>query len=205
MNNLSVNCFENDQDEGKAWKWISQGLSEGDYVDETLLKFLSNQTDDLEIPNDDYFDGLVDKLKGLDIGILLQNICEQLVTKQIPKDVQTSFWTKLTLKFLEKQCKQENGGNPVDRILAQGRLNYHLSVMAQVYAANKKFMMGEGLFRQSIESLSSSPILPMQPIGLIQAKTKYAKMLMKVPKRENEASRVLEEADQMKIDLKIDS
>ena len=102
MNNLSVNCFENDQDEGKAWKWISQGLSEGDYMDETLLKFLSNQTDDLEIPNDDYFDGLVEKLKGLDIGILLQNICEQLVTKQIPKDVQTSFWTKLTLKFLEK-------------------------------------------------------------------------------------------------------
>lgn len=98
-----------------------------------------------------------------------------------------------------------NEGNAFEKIIAKGRLDKHLSVMAEVYAANKKFMMGEGLFRESIEQLSSTPILPMQPMSLIQAKTKYGNMLLKVPKREGEANRILEEVAEMKKEMEIDS
>ena len=59
MNNLSVNCFENDQDEVKGWKWISQSLTDGEQVDETLQKFIIGG-DDLEIPSDDYFESIVE-------------------------------------------------------------------------------------------------------------------------------------------------
>ena len=98
-----------------------------------------------------------------------------------------------------------NENNGIERAISKGRLNNHLGVMAEVYAANKKFMMGEGLFRESIEQLSSAPILPMQPMSLIQAKTKYGNMLLKVPKREGEAKRILEEVDEMKKEMKINS
>lgn len=85
-NNLSVNCFENDADDVKGWKWISQSLSEGDQVDETLQQFIDGGQD-LKIPNDDYFESLVDLLKEQDIALILQNVCEHLVSKQTPKDV----------------------------------------------------------------------------------------------------------------------
>jgi metal-dependent hydrolase (beta-lactamase superfamily II) len=41
----------------------------------------------LMIPNDDYFESLVDLFKEQDIALVLQNVCEHLVSKQIPKDV----------------------------------------------------------------------------------------------------------------------
>ena len=85
-NNLSVNCFENDADDVKGWKWISQSLSEGDQVDETLQQFIDGGQD-LKIPNDDYFESLVDLLKEQDIALILQNVCEHLVSKKTPKDV----------------------------------------------------------------------------------------------------------------------
>jgi hypothetical protein len=44
-----------------------------------------------------------------------------------------------------------NEDNALEKIVAKGLLDKHLSVMAEVYAVNKKFMMGEGLFRESIE------------------------------------------------------
>ena len=89
-NNLSVNCFENDGDDVKGWKWITQSLSEGlDVVDERmeLLQQFIIGGEHLMIPNDDYFESLVDLFKEQDIALILQNVCEHLVSKQIPKDV----------------------------------------------------------------------------------------------------------------------
>jgi hypothetical protein len=43
----------------------------------------------------------------------------------------------------------------------------------------------------------------MQPMSLIQAKTKYGNMLLKVPKREGEANRILEEVAHMKEEMEI--
>ena len=58
--------------------------------------------------------------------------------------------------------------------------------MAAHFASNKKYMMAEGLFRQSIESMSERPTLPYHPLSLAKAKKAYAQMLNEVPKRESE-------------------
>ena len=62
MNNLSVNCFENDQDEGKGWKWISQSLQEWEDKDPIFQSFLEGGQE-LTQPKDDYFESLVERLK----------------------------------------------------------------------------------------------------------------------------------------------
>ena len=74
--------------------------------------------------------------------------------------------------------------------------------MAATFASNKKYMMAEGLFRESIESMSKRPILPYYPLSLAKAKTAYAHMLNELPKRENEGQRILQEAHEIKEEMK---
>jgi hypothetical protein len=74
-------------------------------LDETITEFLDCGKEDLKMPSDEYFESAIESLCDQDIAIVLQNICEHLVSKKIPQDVRTSFWIKFTLKFLEKQLQ----------------------------------------------------------------------------------------------------
>ena len=39
------------------------------------------------MPSDDYFEAAVETMQDLDIALVLQNICEHLVSQKIPQDI----------------------------------------------------------------------------------------------------------------------
>ena len=78
-------------------------------------------------------------------------------------------------------------------------MHKHLCTMALFYSYKSKFMMAEGLFREAIEHMGTKANI--HPMLKVEAQLMFGHTLIKVPKRKNEAQKIIDEATGDRADL----
>lgn len=128
-----------------------------------------------------YFNCLKSPESGKILTNLSEFLMEALLDKKddiLPRDV--AFWFRLGLRYYEAN--------------APDQMERHLVLLGLFYAANGKHTTAEGLYREAISKLEGDYNLCY---SLVMAKNLYGRLLLKDPKRGNEATRQLKESEDL--------